>query len=116
MVTEKKTKKEFQKVPFSTLETHLARLPFETDRETGEALGYQGGAFNHWRKEGKCPQVAVIAAECLVRRQGPDAAKITIPQAQLFVVRADTKDASAYLELMLEQTKNCKLLFKGAAG
>lgn len=115
MVTEKKVSKEFQKVPFSTLEMHLNRLPFKTDKEAGEALGYQGSAIGHWRKEGKAPKVAVIAAECLVRRQGPDAAKIAIPQAQIFVVRADSKESSAYLELMFEQTKSVKMLYKGAA-
>jgi len=115
MVEKKKVTKEFIKLPYSTLEQHLKRTTLVTDVEIGNALGYKGSAISHWRKVGECPKVAVIAAECLVRRMGPDAAKVVLPQAQIFVVRAGSKETSAYLELMFEQTKDCKLLFKGAA-
>lgn len=114
MVEAKKTTKEFQKAPFSTLMQHLNRTTLVSDSEICAALGYRSSAISHWRKTGVCPKVAVIAAECLARRMGPDAAKF-VPQAQIFVIKATSKETSAYLELVLEQTKDCKLMFKGAA-
>lgn len=65
-----RAKKVFNKTSVAPLETIRNRLQL-SQGEFATALGYSEGAYSDWLRTGNAPQVAGLAAECLMRRQAP---------------------------------------------
>ena len=58
----------FKTLPYSTFLTMQNRLGLN-DSQMGLALGMSNGIVGKWKRDGRVPKSAVLAAEALVRRQ-----------------------------------------------
>lgn len=111
-VTAEKRKRETVKLPFDALDMHLKRLSLN-DAEAGAAMGYSGAAtVRGWREEGRAPKAAVLAAECLVRRIGPNAKEMPVKHPTVMIITLEDGDAAAYMELVMERSKGVKVIYK----
>ncbi len=68
-MTKQAKPRDMMKCDYSVIRDCQLKLDL-TDSLMSKALGFSDSAIFGWRKEGKAPFVAGLAAEALVRRQG----------------------------------------------
>lgn len=67
-----RVKRTFNRSNINPLESCRNRLGLSYT-EFSLALGYSENSYSTWVRDGEAPAVAALAAECLVRRQAPNA-------------------------------------------